>query len=152
MGEMLKEGATFKEVDDLLTCEKRELVAALKWLNLRTKEVPLMPYQNYRREQAAKRGIQNEENMTVRENVFYPLLLAFMQAAAAGQSDVRFCAQNYSQPTPCTDVLGFVGAVPKCPVEVKLKRYVSSGKDGDGIRANLEAFAGLARCLSKVAV
>ena len=35
--------------------------------------------------------------------------------------------------------------------EVKLKQHASQGGEYGGITANIEAFAGLAQCLSKVA-
>jgi len=39
----------------------------------------------------------------------------------------------------------------ECPCEVKLVTHASPGGNDGGVRANIDAFAGLARCLSKIA-
>ena len=40
---------------------------------------------------------------------------------------------------------------PECPVEVKLMSSLGNGGENGGILANMDAFAGLARCLARVA-
>ena len=97
----------------------------------------------------AKHG-ESVDTDGVKETVYYPLLLPFYEAAALGQDDVKFLKQNYSKPAPREDIIGVVLGVPECPTEVKLVQHASNGGEDGGIKANLEAFAGLTRCLSKV--
>jgi len=101
MAQYLLNNANLVEVDDVLTCKPREPVAALKWLQLHAKRVSLDSwFKNYQQLRDAKRMEGNEAIECVKETVYYPLLLAFFEAAALGQSDIQFLKQNYSKPHP----------------------------------------------------
>lgn len=152
MANILQDEVTRSEVDDVLTCPRREAVTALKWLQLHVcaRAVLLKQWSdNYA--QLRELEEENDAIQTVKETTYYPLLLPFLQAAALGQDVVQFLKQNYSKPAPREDIVGMVLRVPECPTEVKLKQHVSLGGEDGGIKANIVAFAGLARCLSKVA-
>ncbi len=153
MVQHLLDNAKLEEVSDVLTCKPREAVTALKWLQLHSKRGVSLDlwHTKYQQLREAKQTEGDEIIEQVKETVYYPLLLAFFEAAALGQSEVLFLSQNFSKPTPHEDIVGMVNGVAECPCEVKLVTCVSlGGKDG-GVQANIEAFAGLAQCLSKIA-
>lgn len=155
MAQYLLENAQLEEVNDVLTCEPREAVAALKWLQLHCCTAPLTTWHaHYKQLQNAKQ-LEGEDDMSndiekVKETVYYPLLLAIFKAAALGQSEVQFRKQDYGKSAPREDIIGAVNGLDECPTEVKLVTHASQGGKDGGVRANIDAFAGLARCLSKV--
>ena len=154
MGMHIKENIKLVEVDDVLDCVERKDVAAIKWLQLHhlSKTVPLSEWNKkleLLKDQKRDEYKEGSNVARVKETVYYPLLLPFFTAAALGQDNVAFLKQNYSKPAPREDIVGIVDRVAECPTEVKLVTYAPV--EGSGISANLDAFAGLAQCLSKIA-
>ena len=112
---LLEDNVIKREVDDVLTCARREAVTALKWLQLHyhTRYISLKPWQNHYLELRGTRS-EDETIAKVKETVYYPLLLPFLQAATLGQDAVQFFRQNYSKPSPREDCVGMVFQVPEC--------------------------------------
>ena len=152
MGKVLRESTKMNEVDNVLThAAVWEGVAAVKWFQLQATKISLKDW-NAQYKQLSEDAREEDDNTArVKELVYYPLLLPFYQAAAGGQEEITFRKQDNTKEAPREDLLGFVYNNSECPVEVKLMLSLGNGGENGGILANMDAFAGLARCLARVA-
>jgi len=129
------------DVDELLV-KSRELIADLRWLQLkliagRTSLDAVKIMRANRDRAAGKRDL---------EVPYHPLLLLFYEAAARGQIGLQFLAEDHALPKPREDIRGFINGTRKVPQECKSECVYNPGPDrrsSQSIDANAEALGKL---------